>query len=230
MLKKIITGGFIIIAILSAIFVFKVMTDRSEPKRPDSLMNKDAVSKVENQVSDSADNSDTNTTIEEPVKILPPSEDKKPTKEKPKEPKESTQSDSTKVDTIDENNNIYTNDASSQKSNISEPEEEVKIEQRIDTSLKESLGDIQSKVQSKINNSSSLSGCNIEVSTNDKAIVLNGIVPSPKQKILAGSIANSASENALVVNRITVEVPKPVEAEKPKENEVAPAMSPEKSM
>jgi hypothetical protein len=227
MLKKIIIGGLVIIAILGAILIFETMRDRGEPTRPDSLINKDStISETTGSIFSGFDDNDTNTTIEEAVTVIVPSEEPK------EEPRVAPQNGSEATDSIDDNNNIYSNDYSSQQNGNNEPavEEESKEPQKIDTSLKESLGDIQSKVQRKINNSSSLSGSSIEVSTNDKGIVLSGTVTSAKQKILAGSIANSASENATVVNRITVVVPKPVETEKPKDSEAVPVASPEKSM
>lgn len=232
MLKKIIIGGLIVIAILSAIFIWGSLQDRSDPKRPDSLINKDKLSEDKlsediDSIFSGLDNNDTNTTEEMSTSMTPNEE----MKQKKEQPKDTTYGANGESNDIDDNNNIYTNDYSSQQGNTSEPvAEETNEPQKIDTKPKESLEDIQSKVQKKINNSSSLSGSNIEVSTNDKGIVLSGIVTSAKQKILAGSIANSASENATVINRITVEVPKPVETEKPKDSEAAPVVSPEKSM
>jgi osmotically-inducible protein OsmY len=225
MLKKIIMVGLIIIAVLSAILIWGMLQDRSEPTRPDSLINKDETSLANQFVNSLTDTNETNTSME----VAPNTET---TQAKPKKEDSGFFGGSNESDnSIDDNNNIYTNDKSSQQSNTVEPEEEETNEpQKIDTNLKESLSDIQSKVQKKINNSSSLSGSNIEVSTNDKGIVLSGIVTSAKQKILAGSIANSASENATVINRITVEVPKPIEAEKSKDSEAVPVVSPEKSM
>lgn len=227
MLKKIIIGGLVVIAILSAILIWGSLSDRSDPKRPDSLINKDKLSEDVDSIFSGLDGNDTNATEEISTSMTPNEE----IKQKKEEPKDTTYGANGESNDIDDNNNIYTNDNSSQQSNIIEPvEEETNEPQKIDTKLKESLGDIQSKVQKKINNSSSLSGSNIEVSTNDKGIVLSGVVTSAKQKILAGSIANSASENATVINRITVEVPKPIETEKPKDSEAVPVVSPEKSM
>jgi len=221
MLKKIIIAGLVIIALLGALLLRETFKQRGEPTRPDSLINKEDLGMLEGFGNFSTDTNETNETMTE-VDMPVVKKENKPKQEQLNNADNGSYNESS---LIDENNNIYTNDESSKSTNDIDNKEEATSQ--IDTTLKESLSDIRSKVEGKINSSSALAGSSISVSTGDKGIVLNGTVTSAKQKILAGSIANSASENATVANRITVEAPKPVEqqnnveVEKPKEPEAS---------
>jgi hypothetical protein len=66
------------------------------------------------------------------------------------------------------------------------------------------VGDMQRQIEQKLQEEPMMSGANVSVSVDDKAVTLQGVVDSDKQHDLAMHIAQGYAGNRPVVDKLTV--------------------------